>query len=192
MTCVYMLADPRDQSPFYIGIGKLERPKEHFKKEGHNSGRWAIIRQLRSEGIATRHMIVYLARDVSSEVARYLEECLIDFLGRRSLGTGPLTNLTPGGEWSPMDDPVSRAKHAAAMRDPEWRRLQGVRLSARNRRRALHRRAEAEFYGRFKCVYPRRGIWWDERRERMVTLTANRIASAIARIEVRLEAHHGE
>lgn len=58
--------------------------------------------------------------------ARYLEECLIAFLGRRS--KGPLTNCTAGGDKNPMDDPAIRRKQkrkaGARLRklhaDPVW------------------------------------------------------------------------
>lgn len=147
---VYALVDPRSGVEFYVGIAENVslRMANHFSeanKPKHRCPKHHTIRKLRRAGIKDADMVVILVRDVTPECARYLEECLVAFLGRRNLGEGPLTNILAGGESNPHDDPATHAKYLAAMRkinadpahkakvaaaqsDPVWKAKNDARL----------------------------------------------------------------
>lgn len=124
-TCqVYVLLHPDTQEPFYVGMGKPGRAFSHVP----------AARRLTRQGkqLAGRHLIIQellecnklpitkiLHEGLTKEQARRLEIKLIAKLGRRDLGTGPLTNRTKGGEW--IND---------CPRTPEWLE----RMSASQRR----------------------------------------------------------
>lgn len=134
--CVYMLVNPLIGEPFYVGIGNKSRPKAHFREaDGGSSTRKArYIRKLRKAGVADDDMVVYLAHGLPAAAARTTEEWLVACWGRRSNRTGPLLNLTPGGERHPMEDPLSRERIIAALRRPERRRkLSLTMLELQNR-----------------------------------------------------------
>src|SRR5438445_8311988 len=122
---VYALLDPRDEIEFYIGISGVKgRPKRHFIRGKKNHPKWNVIQKLRREGVRDADMIRILVRNVSRAEAGYLEVCLIAFLGRRSTGEGPLTNLTAGDDANPHDDPIAHRRQLRAMRKlhtPEFR-----------------------------------------------------------------------
>ena len=164
--CVYALFDPRTGVPFYIGIGREVRPKEHLAEANGKSRslRANSIRKLRHAGIADTEMFAYLAFDLPADVARCTEEWLVAAWGRRSLGTGPLTNMTAGGErndvWptiharsqaqarrrdavrAAMARPEVRAKVRAALARPEVRAKIAAAARAAHARRRAKREAD--------------------------------------------------
>lgn len=73
---------------FYIGIGDKKRP---YKKVGRNKLWTNIVNKYGYE-------VQILKEGLSWEEATELECILIDYYGRRDLGTGPLVNMTDGGE----------------------------------------------------------------------------------------------
>lgn len=72
-----------DGSPYYIGIGKPQRPYTGRRSCG---------------GPPPRDRIVVLHEGLEWEKACEIERELIAFYGRKDLGTGILRNLTNGGE----------------------------------------------------------------------------------------------
>jgi hypothetical protein len=113
--CVYLLIDPFTIIPFYVGIGKPSRPRAHFKGVNNNLHRWNKICKLRQLGVRDEDMIWVTATELSADAARAEEVRLITLFGRRSIGTGPLTNATPGGDKNIHDDPIAHKRHAVAM-----------------------------------------------------------------------------
>lgn len=73
---------------FYIGIGSVRRA---YRKVGRNSYWRNIVNKYGYE-------VQILKEDLSWEDACELECVLIDYYGRRDLGTGTLVNMTNGGE----------------------------------------------------------------------------------------------
>lgn len=74
---------------FYIGIGNLKRPYE--KK--HRNNMW-----LKTIKKYPNYQIEILKISDNLEEIKELEQCLIDFYGRKCNNTGTLTNITLGGE----------------------------------------------------------------------------------------------
>lgn len=86
---VYMHYRPNDGVPFNVGKGKSRRA---YQKTGRN--RWW-------HNIVNKHGgfdVKFVATDMSEEDSFWLEEHLIKTIGRRDLGTGPLVNMTNGGD----------------------------------------------------------------------------------------------
>lgn len=84
--------------PIYIGKGKNGRFLYHlFEKESNNKLKFNKIQKIKNtskRGV----IIVKLFENLVEKDAFKLEIKLIESIGRIDLGTGPLTNLTNGGE----------------------------------------------------------------------------------------------
>jgi hypothetical protein len=86
---------------FYIGIGRdIKRAFDKHKRNRH----WLSINN------NTTIDVEILKEDLSWEDAQELEIFLIEQYGRRDLGTGPLVNLTNGGDGLINPSPEVRAK----------------------------------------------------------------------------------
>ena len=98
----YIYFNPNNMIPFYVGMGKGRRKFSHLKDAISNptpvSGQHKLntIRKILREG--KEPIINVIDENLSKEQAIELEMFLISFLGRKDLGTGPLTNLTKGGD----------------------------------------------------------------------------------------------
>ena len=95
----YGLIDPRNNEIFYIGKGKGKRAYQHLKEEyteeKGNRDKIKRIKEIQKKN--TQPMIKFFAENLAEEVAFALEEILIDRIGRKILGYGPLTNWIVGG-----------------------------------------------------------------------------------------------
>ena len=94
MFYVYIYRRPATNEPFYVGKGVGRRWRDHLR--GHGSNRWmqSVLKNMRIAGIEP---MVELISCIDEQHAYLLEECLVDVIGRRSEGTGPLLNLAEGG-----------------------------------------------------------------------------------------------
>lgn len=95
---VYVIYDPRNGEPFYVGKGKRRRIYDHMKpchlkKRSYKN---SIIKAILAEGFEPR--IQKIAIRLSDAEACLLERRLIAQWGRRDIGTGILANMTEGGE----------------------------------------------------------------------------------------------
>ena len=86
--CVYRHRKLSNREVFYIGIGNTKRPYNEINR----SNFWK--KTVEKHG----YTVEVLATNLSREDACDLEVLLIQEYGRRTLGTGPLINLTEGGE----------------------------------------------------------------------------------------------
>jgi hypothetical protein len=93
--CVYILRDPRNNLPLYVGYGQTGlRPRE--------SARYPVIPELKEELHTIRSLglepkIEVVAYFAIKEQARRAEIRLIRQIGWRQFGTGPLCNRTDTG-----------------------------------------------------------------------------------------------
>jgi len=111
---IYAYLDPRKfekftykninfiNEPFYIGFGKKERIFSHLKSAQRNkhSG-FNIICIDKIKSILQEHLlpiIIKINDNISFDDAKKIEIKLISDIGRLDLGTGPLCNLTSGGQ----------------------------------------------------------------------------------------------
>ena len=136
--------------PFYVGIGAITkrmklgfRIQEHVAetkryingkiRSGGNEAKLKIIREILEHNVTIPYQIV--ARDVSRQEANYLEKSLIDTIGRKDLGFGPLTNKNNGGSGSSAPSDETRAKISQANKgkivSPETREKQSKTLKGR-------------------------------------------------------------
>jgi hypothetical protein len=88
---VYILWRSDKMEPFYVGKGHNGRVLQHFcESESSNPFKTRII--------AKTDVLISLTPAESEEAAHEREIALIAAIGRRDLDTGPLANLTDGGE----------------------------------------------------------------------------------------------
>jgi group I intron endonuclease len=87
-----------DYEPFYVGKGYKERCNEHIWESRLKipSFKTNKIKKILSLGLTP--MILKVSENLFEVDAFELEKKLITVIGRRDLKTGPLTNLTDGGE----------------------------------------------------------------------------------------------
>ena len=104
---VYMLCDPRKPDknyesgfePFYIGKGSGRRISDHFREARDttkNSPKLNKIRKIQSAGFEPISYII--SQGMSNADALSLEIKMISLFGRKDKCTGPLLNLTDGGD----------------------------------------------------------------------------------------------
>ena len=93
---VYMLIDPRDEKPFYVGKGSGTRVFEHIKKAQTNTNvsteKYDTIREIINAGREVKHIIVCHGIEIEEEALR-MERVLIDAL---NYCFGNLTNAVLG------------------------------------------------------------------------------------------------
>lgn len=103
--------------PFYVGKGSGRRLQWHRydPKPTRNRIKWGIIERIRRAGM--EYGIAYVAEGLTEEDAFALEVRAIAAIGRRNRDTGPLANLTDGGEgtsgWVPSEAEIERRKRAS-------------------------------------------------------------------------------
>lgn len=118
---VYGHVDPRNDTPLYIGAGRGNRAWQHFShcyyesQPAYNSYYYRKLRKLLAAGVTP--VVRLLVEDVSRyEAFEVWERFFITAIGRKDLGTGPLYNLTDGGEGANAISPESRARGARIKR----------------------------------------------------------------------------
>jgi hypothetical protein len=140
---IYQLSNPlKADEPFYVGMARCTkasplgfRPNRHltearrYSEDGHAS-RGANLRKLRTILLIEQagHVVTisYLYSNLTKEDAITREVETIAKIGRLDLGTGPLTNLTGGG------DGGMNMSHESIQKGVETRRLLPNRLKGRN------------------------------------------------------------
>jgi hypothetical protein len=93
--------------PIYVGKGIWDRA---YKHRFQDSAIGAHIRELVSQGLKPSYDRIPVP---NADEAYELEELLVDVIGRRDIGTGPLFNMRPGGRKVIQSD-AAKAKISAA------------------------------------------------------------------------------
>ena len=89
-----------DYEPFYIGKGCRNQINSHLYEKldtTHNKFKVKVINKIKKETNNTPHVYKY-KQNLSEKDSFSLERLMIRIIGRRNIVTGPLTNLTDGGE----------------------------------------------------------------------------------------------
>lgn len=122
----YVLLDPRrpgkyeyknfqfEFEPYYVGKGKGWRFHRHFTKHesdrDYNNIKFGKIRKIRAAGFDPSKYYVLVIKDTDETSAFNLEKSLISYIGRLDLKTGPLANLTEGGDGTSHLLPIIKGK----------------------------------------------------------------------------------
>lgn len=120
-------------TPFYVGL-----TKDHRRTNPLNSGGRGWLCKQTLEKIGRTNVVTEIHAVSTMEEGQELERSLIASIGRIQLGTGPLTNLRPGGcgthgmsndgkeatrkrmlESNPMKNPEVRQRATARMNEPD-------------------------------------------------------------------------
>jgi len=133
MYYVYILKNPINNLPFYVGVGKQNRKsgcvreQQHIKdavklREGKklhrpNKHKLHTILQILDAGM---EVTIDIAAWYDDEKLAFAEEMrLIAMYGRSDMGLGPLTNLTDGGEGVINPSPETIAKISSSLKGRE-------------------------------------------------------------------------
>ncbi len=92
---VYQYFDPIRNEPIYIGAGHNNRDKHHLKRKDVNPFVRRIL-WIKKQGMEP--IITKLHENLDYFDAFTIEPFLIEKIGRKDLGKGPLLNLSGGGE----------------------------------------------------------------------------------------------
>lgn len=133
--CVYGLFRNETTQPFYIGKGYKERMLWHennFANDPNKHKARIIAKQLRVYGTLYKTVLI---EQLTDEEAKILEQIFISEIGRYP--SGPLTNLTKGGDGGDLA-PEIRAKISTAMQ----RRMMTDAARERSRRAAQQQWAD--------------------------------------------------
>ncbi len=100
--CVYAYIDPRNDTPFYVGVTDdlNKRASEHNQSRKIKTRCQLFHKKLNKmerEGVDVRPTLL-LENVIRTKALEIYERCLISVVGRRDQFKGPLTNLTDGGE----------------------------------------------------------------------------------------------
>jgi len=106
---VYILFDPRDNTPFYVGKGTGKRYANHEVEYIKQIEYLEKISSIPLEMLSLKHSVIHelnqktlkpsikLIENLTNDNALLLEHALIAWFGRRVCGNGVLTNLLCGG-----------------------------------------------------------------------------------------------
>jgi len=91
---IYAYVDPRDNTVRYIGQGQNKR----WLKQHQNNGQYGVYPWLcKLKGLGLEPLRFIVLEKLAKKQADRWEIDLIDLIGRRIEGTGPLLNLSKGG-----------------------------------------------------------------------------------------------
>lgn len=136
----YVLIDPRNCQPFYVGKGTKRRMYDHWKhRHAKRVSNWQLKRVLcELEQLGLRPTYVKVVDNVCEQEAFSKEVELIHEYGRLDMGTGTLCNMTCGG-----DGVGSRSK--------EWRKRKSQTETEKNKGRPV---SQYTLLGEYVSTFP--------------------------------------
>jgi hypothetical protein len=156
---VYVLLRP-DESPFYVGVGTGRRILDHAifaRRPELDSHKLRVIRKLWRLGRDIDYAI-HAFFDNRSE-AESAEAVLISKLGRRDLRTGPLSNVTAGGEGAPSPSNASLSARSLSLK-ATWAQRDRKAATAHLNNIEVRARAAASRIGKKREPYKPRDPKW--------------------------------
>lgn len=111
---------------FYVGIGE----GKNYSRSKNKTGRNKIWKRIVSK---TEYLVEIIHDNIPYQEALKIEEQLIKFYGRLDLGTGPLANLTDGGQGTPgiiRPKGYKRPEHSIRMKNNQY--CKGKNLGDKN------------------------------------------------------------
>lgn len=147
---VYLYRDPRPRKglrPIYVGKGKAGDARADVHWSGHkrtNTFFARVLNKIRAAGLLP--IIEVISWFDNEAAAFHCEIALINQIGRRDLGLGPLCNLTNGGEGTSGHVPTAetRAKRAASLKGRTHTTDARAKISAAKRGKSMGRPRSAE------------------------------------------------
>lgn len=135
----YIYRDPnRKLEPIYVGKGRKGRAYVHLtRKDKHPFTQ--RLQLMKREGIEPRIEIITA---IDEKHAIFLEECLIQVLGRKDLGKGPLLNLTNGGEGLKNPGNETRARMSERAKNRDLRTRENMAAAQRGKKHTIDHRAK--------------------------------------------------
>ena len=184
---VYMYADPSQGLPFYVGMGVGSRYTHHLRrgklpKSSRDTRTVYKVRKLIKAGIEP--LVIIVRDNLSREQAITLEIALVAAIGRLDLGTGPLTNLTAGGEGATGLRQSVAAKLAVSTRQLGNTTRKGVKLSQETRNKMAAAKAYTSDESRARMSAAKAGMTWDK------VVAKQRMASLVGKPQVKIECVH--
>lgn len=110
MVYVYIIRDPRDGCPYYVGIGSKGRV-QMLRRNAYTNN---VTAQIRAAGFEP--VVFVVTTHKSRKAAGRMERSLIRRYGRRDINTGMLTNLTDGGDTNGVMSPAARERMSVRLR----------------------------------------------------------------------------
>ena len=97
---VYTYAYPDSGVVFYVGMGKNKRDREHLSLVRRRKANLKnnILNKICASG--QEPIVTRIIDNIDRELAAFIEIEFIAKYGRIDMGTGPLANMTNGGEWN--------------------------------------------------------------------------------------------
>lgn len=137
--------------PFYVGKGSGDRKHVHLTRNDKletNKLKAHKISKLKKKYNLRDYIIVINAE--SEESAFELERQLVDEIGRRDLGTGPLCNLMEGGGISMPVGPLTREKQSRAKKGKTYEERLGIEKAreVRLKQSVKHSGENNHYYGK--------------------------------------------
>jgi hypothetical protein len=90
--------------PFYVGKGKLNRYKNHIYELPHSRTRKSNKLRNCLKHFSIEDITIFLNKDSENGFVKDKEKYLISKIGRLILDSGPLTNITDGGDGRGSED----------------------------------------------------------------------------------------
>jgi len=186
---VYVYLDPRNYGtyqygdyifqyePFYVGKAKYNNGYRHIRKcnlkKDNNKLKTNKIKKIQRE--TTKDPIILKYKEGLKEYdAILLEINMIKYIGRKDLNTGPLVNLTAGGEGNPKLSEKSKKQKGQKIK--KWWKNEKYRNNIIEKNKEAHKGKKLSENHKRKIVESSKYLW-QQKNFRNKTIKAIRLSS---------------